>query len=93
MVGGLLVPTAMLKAGREADILPSLTVRTMFANVPVAVGVPDSLPVFASSAAQVGLFWLVKLSASPSLSAADGVKLYAAPTVAVVTAAPLIVGA
>ena len=86
--------TATLKPVRLAvPPLPSLTVMVMLGNVPVAVGVPDNLPVELLMVIQAG--WPVTLKVSVSLSASEavGVKEYAVPTVAEVGGAPEIVGA
>jgi hypothetical protein len=76
-------------------VLPSLTLMTMFENVPtcVDVGVPDSCPVTLLNVAHTGRFWMLKPSVSFSASAALGRKLYACPTLAEVDGVPLIVGA
>jgi hypothetical protein len=57
------------------------------------VGAPDNWPVLALNVAQVGLFVMLKLSASPSASLADGVKLYDCPAVTALAGEPLIAGA
>jgi hypothetical protein len=57
-----------------------------------ALGVPDSWPVLVLKLAHEGLFRIEKVRGLPAGSLALGVKLYAAPTVADVAGAPLIVG-
>ena len=65
----------MLKAGKEAESEPSLTLITMFEKTPDPVGVPESLPVDTLKVAQLGLFWTLKEIVSPFGSAAEGRKL------------------
>jgi hypothetical protein len=85
--------TTIENAGSDAVACPSLTLIAMFANVPAAVGVPDSCPVVVLNAAQVGLFATLKVSVVPvSGSLAVGVKAYRVPTLPVVGGLPEIVG-
>jgi hypothetical protein len=81
-----------VNAGKAAVAVPSLTEIEMFANVPVAVGVPDSLPVCASKAAHAGRFVTLNVNGLPSGSLAVGVKVYALPTITDVGGVPVIVG-
>ncbi|HJY36727.1 MAG TPA: hypothetical protein VJ299_04635, partial [Steroidobacteraceae bacterium] len=76
-------------------ILPSLTLITTFAYVPVLalVGVPDNCPVDVLNAAHAGLFAMENFSVSPLASAAVGRNAYALPAFTDVAGAPLIVGA
>jgi hypothetical protein len=62
--GGVAVVTVMLKAGKEADWVPSLTLITIGLEVPTsaAAGVPVSLPVVVSNAAHDGLPVIAKVS-------------------------------
>ncbi len=64
--------TTMLYAGRETDVVPSLTLILMPENVPVAVGVPASLPVLVLKEAHAGLPVMLNVKAFPSASLADG---------------------
>jgi hypothetical protein len=65
-----------VKAGIFAVAVPSLTLMTMLAKVPAfaVAGVPESWPVTVLNAAHTGLFWIWKLSWSPSASLAAGLK-------------------
>jgi hypothetical protein len=87
--------TVIENAGSDVVALPSLALITMFAYEPTfaAVGVPDNWPVLVLKVAQAGLFVMLKLSASPSSSLAEGMKVYDCPAVTAVAGAPLIVGA
>jgi hypothetical protein len=62
--GGGAELTVMVKAGSEADWLPSLTLITIGLDVPTsaAAGVPLSLPVAVSNAAHEGLPVMAKVS-------------------------------
>jgi hypothetical protein len=97
MVGGRLLgvasATLMVKAASAALACPSLTLMMMFANVPALLGIPLKVPSVVENVAQTGLFWMLKVSASPSGSLAVGVKSYALPTVTEVGGVPEIVGA
>jgi len=86
--------TWMLNAGKEADTCPSLTLTTMFENVPTLEldGVPLTVPVAMLKVAQEGRFWTLKLSVRPDGPLAVGVKEYACPAVTEVAGVPLIVG-
>ena len=66
--------TVMAKAVKEAVALPSLTLITMPEVVPTsaATGVPASCPFVVLKLAHEGLFWMLKVSVSPSVSAAEG---------------------
>src|SRR5688572_44894 len=68
--------TTMLNAPRDALARPSLTPITMLLAVPAAVGVPESSPVRALNAAQLGLFWVKNSSVSLFASRAVGTKRY-----------------
>jgi hypothetical protein len=86
--------TVTVKAGSDAVTRPSLTLITMFGNVPTfaAVGVPVSRPVDVLKLIHDGRFEIEKPSVLPSGSDAVGRKLYAVPTVAVAGGVPEIVG-
>src|SRR5262249_50834809 len=85
--------TAMLNAGcREAEVTPSVTMIMIEDVVPVALGVPESLPVVVLNVAQAGLLRMEKVSALPSGSFAVGWNEYDAPTAAVAAGVPEIVG-
>ena len=64
----------------------------MLENVPADAGVPESLPVEVLKVAQDGLFWMLKVSVSPSASLPVGWKLYAWPAVTEVVGEPEMVG-
>ena len=66
----------MLKAWREAEAAPSLTLITMFEKVPTLEleGVPLRVPVDVLSVAQDGGFWMLKLSVVPDGPLAVGVN-------------------
>ena len=68
--------TWILNAGSEADACPSLTLITMFENVPTLEleGVPLTVPVAMLNVAQLGRFWTLKLSVRPAGPLADGVN-------------------
>jgi hypothetical protein len=61
-------------------------------KVPVAVGVPDSLPVDVLNDAQDGLLRIEKVSGLPSGSEAVGWNAYAVPTFAVLAGVPEMTG-
>src|SRR5512138_732464 len=86
MVGALFdevaADTVIVNADNDFESVPSLTLMTMLLCVPVAVGVPDNVPVEVEKLAQLGLFWMLYPSVSPSGSDAVGLKLYAVPTFA-----------
>ena len=69
--------TVIEKLGSALTLLPSLAKIVMPAEVPtsVAPGVPLSRPVVGVKMAQLGLDWIVNVSASPSGSLAVGWKL------------------
>lgn len=87
--------TAMLKAGSDAEVLPSLTRITIFEYEPACalLGVPESRPVEVLNVAHDGLFEMLNVSASPFASLAVGVKLYALPTPTDVVGVPEMRGA
>ena len=87
--------TAIENAARSASALPSETLMMICEVVPTsfAVGIPVRSPDPVSNVAHAGLFWIAKVSASPSLSEALGWKEYGVPTITVVTGVPEIVGA
>ncbi len=64
--------TTMLNVGSETDVVPSLTLILMLENVPVAVGVPASLPVLVLNEAHAGLPEMLNVKALPLASLADG---------------------
>ena len=76
--------TVMVNAGSEAVWAPSLTLMTIGLEVPTSVvaGVPLSLPVLASNAAQKGLPVTAKVSLLPLASDALGWNVYTSPTTA-----------
>ena len=59
--------TAMGNEGRDALVLPSLTLMLMFEYVPTsaAVGVPDSSPVELLKLAQLGAFLMLNVKVPP----------------------------
>src|SRR5947207_641093 len=68
--------TTIENDAREADACPSLTLIAMLANVPAAVGVPDSCPVPALNVAHVGRFVMLNVRVVPaSGSLAVGVNV------------------
>ena len=67
--------TAMENTGSDAVVLPSLTEILMFENVPVAVGLPVSLPVDVLNVAHDGRPEIEYPNELPSASAPFGVKL------------------
>src|SRR6267378_6088048 len=75
--------TTILKGASAADVLPSLTLITMLANVPTLelVGVPLSEPIAMLKVAHEGMFWILKLSAPPDGSVTAGMKEKACPAV------------
>ena len=66
--------TVIEKDGNDLVELPSLTRIMMPDVVPTfaAAGVPLSRPVVVLNVAQAGLFWMLNVSLSPSLSVAVG---------------------
>jgi hypothetical protein len=76
MVSGCGAITWILKAAREADAWPSLTLMTILAKVPTLepAGVPLRVPVDALNVAQDGRFWTLKASVVPVGPAAVGVN-------------------
>jgi len=72
--GGAAGVTVMVKAGREAVCVPSLTLIAIGAEVPTsaAAGAPLSLPVVVSKAAHEGLPVTAKVSALALASEALG---------------------
>jgi hypothetical protein len=85
--------TAIENAGSDAVACPSLTLIAMLANVPAAVGVPDSCPVLPLNVAQAGRLVILNVSVVPvSGSLAVGVNVYRVPTLPVVGGLPEIVG-
>jgi len=68
--------TTIENDAREADACPSLTLIAIPANVPAAVGVPDSCPVVVLKVAQAGLLATLNVSVVPvSGSLAVGVNV------------------
>src|SRR6185437_3711855 len=86
--------TVIVNAASAALVVPSLTVITMPASVPTSplAGVPLSCPLAMLKLAQLGLFWILKLSVLPLESLALGVNEYAVPACAWIGAFPLMVG-
>jgi len=75
VVGEVAEEIVIAKAGNDAvPPLPSLTEITMLLFVPVALGVPESLPVDVLKVAHDGLFAMLKVSVSPFASLAVGVN-------------------
>ena len=79
MVGGEVEPddaTLMLNGDSAADWVPSLTLITMFENVPTLElpGLPVSAPVEPLNLAHDGMFWMLKVSVAPEGPLAVGVK-------------------
>ena len=66
--------TVIVNTGSETVSLVSVTEMMMLEYVP-AVAVPVSWPVVVLNVAQLGLFWMLYVSVSPSASAAVGLKL------------------
>ena len=66
----------MLNAASEAESCPSLTLITMFENVPTLEldGVPLKVPVEVLNVAQAGRFWTLNVSARPVGPEAVGVN-------------------
>jgi hypothetical protein len=81
-------------AASEADEVPSDTEIAIPEVDPTlaAAGVPVSAPVVLLKVAQLGLFWIEKVSVPPLGSVVLGVKLYAEPAVTDVPGVPAIVG-
>src|SRR6185437_13155076 len=67
--------TVIVKLVSAVLIFPSLTLMTMFAAVPAAVGVPESVPELVLKLAHAGLLVMENASVSPFASLALGVKL------------------
>jgi hypothetical protein len=80
MVGGWFggAVTWMLKVGRDALAVPSLTLIAMLPNVPTSLvdGLPVSCPVEALKVAQAGKWLIENVRRSPSASDAAGWKEY-----------------
>jgi hypothetical protein len=89
----LAADTVMLNALSDVFVLPSLTLMMMLLWVPLALGVPERVPVDVENVAQLGLFEMLKPKVSPSASLATGRKLYALPTFALDAGVPEIAGA
>ena len=71
----LLAATVIAKPGSDAVDVPSETLITMLLYVPAAVGVPLSAPVVVLKLAQLGLFWMLKLSVAPAAALVVGVNV------------------
>ena len=84
--------TVMLNVGSDAFVTPSVAVMTMLENTPVAVGVPESLPVDVLNVAHDGLLRMDSVTVLPSGSFTVGWNEYAVPTFAVVGGVPVMVG-
>jgi hypothetical protein len=84
----------MANGGSDVVAAPSLTLITMFENVPTfaSVGVPASRPVLVLKLAHDGRFEIENRSLSPSASDAVGWKLYACPAMTLGAGEPEIVG-
>lgn len=69
--------TASVNGASDTWAIPSVTRIVTFEYVPMfaAVGAPESCPVEVLNVAQDGRFTIEKVSAWPSASEADGVKL------------------
>ena len=82
--------TVIENGASEADALPSDTEITIPELVPTLeeVGVPVRAPVVLLKLAQLGLFWIEKVSLPPLGSVALGTKLYGEPAVTVVSGVP-----
>jgi hypothetical protein len=87
--------TVIVNAGSDRETFPSLTLMTIFPNVPTlaVVGVPWRRPVLPLNVAQPGRFEILNVRGSPLASLAAGVNVYCVPTVADVGGLPVIVGA
>src|SRR3569833_1545317 len=96
MVGGSAAGavTAMVNAGSETLVVPSLTLMVIFAYVPrlVVPGVPESWPVLVLKVAQAGLLAIAKVNLLPSASEAAGWNEYVDPAWTAVAGAPVIFG-
>jgi len=86
--------TVIVKAGKVADPLPSLTLIRMPALLPTsaAAGVPPSCPLAVSKLAQEGLLAIENVRLLPDGSLAVGVNEYAVPAVTLVAGVPEIEG-
>ncbi len=86
--------TTMVTAGRELVYCPSVTETLTFGYEPtwLAFGVPPMRPMLGLKLAQAGRFCTRKVSVLPSGSLALGLHQYAAPAVALVAMAPLMIG-
>src|SRR5579862_9206859 len=86
--------TVMLNGASDADADPSLTLITIFLNVPAFAldGVPASLPELLLKLAHDGRFATENVSGLPSGSLALGVNAYSAPSATLVAGVPLITG-
>lgn len=67
----------MENPGNAAEVIPSLTLITMFEYMPTlaAAGVPESIPVLLLKVSHDGRLEMLNVSLSPSGSEAAGVKL------------------
>ena len=76
-VSSLTLVTSIAKAAKAILAAPSVTLITMSVVVPTSLlsGVPVRAPVLVLKVAQSGLLVILKVSVSPSTSAAAGVKL------------------
>ena len=72
--------TVIVNAGRLAVAVPSVTLITMLANVPAAVGVPWSRPVLGVNTSQEGRLVIKNVNGLLSASLAVGVNEYSVPT-------------
>jgi len=81
----------MLKAGKDAVSVPSVTWMTICEVTPTLAvpGVPVSAPEPVSNVAQVGLFTMEYTSFAPAESSAAGLKLYGAPTLTLDAGVPV----
>ena len=85
--------TAIVNAGREVVVVPSLALIRIPECAAAAVGVPERRPLLVLKVAHAGLFVMLNVRVLPSASLAVGWKLYALPTVTEVAGEPLIFGA
>jgi hypothetical protein len=84
--------TVIVNAGSATLVEPSLTLITIPANEPAAVGVPLRRPLDVLNVAQAGRFAMLNPSVLPSGSLAFGWNAYGWPAVTVVIGEPLMTG-
>src|SRR5436190_14279477 len=92
--GGDAVMTSMLNGASSATACESDTSMVIMPVVPTSdsVGVPVIAPVLGAKLAQLGLFWMLKVSVLPLGSAACGVNEYCEPATICVVGVPPMTG-